>query len=227
MLYLIVALVILALILGPQFWVRHVMDRHAADRPDLPGTGGELARHLLDRYGLEKVSVETTSPGSDHYDPDARTVRLSPKNHDGRSITAVAVAAHEVAHAIQHAQGSQLFALRTRLARLLGTVDKIAMVVLVAVPIVMIFTRVPAIGLFQFGAVIALLGLGVVVHLLTLPVEFDASFGKALPILDYDKYLHPDDIPAARGVLRAAAMTYVAASLMGLLDFLRILRVFR
>lgn len=227
MLYLIVALAILALILGPQFWVRHIMDRHAADRPDLPGTGGELARHLLDRYGLEKVSVETTAPGSDHYDPDARIVRLSPGNHDGRSITAVAVAAHEVAHAIQHAQGSQLFALRTRLARLLGTVDKIAMVVLVAVPIVLIFTRVPAIGLFQFGAVVALLGLGVVVHLLTLPVEFDASFGKALPILDYDQYLHPDDMPAARGVLRAAAMTYVAASLMGLLDFLRILRVFR
>jgi Zn-dependent membrane protease YugP len=227
MLYLIVALVILALILGPQFWVRHVMDRHAADRPDLPGTGGELARHLLDRYGLDKVAVETTTPGSDHYDPDARIVRLSPNNHDGRSITAVAVAAHEVAHAIQHAQGSQLFALRTRLARLLGTVDKIAMVVLVAVPIVLAFTRVPAISLVQFGAVIALLGLGVVVHLLTLPVEFDASFGKALPILDYDRYLHPDDMPAARGVLRAAAMTYVAASLMGLLDFLRILRVLR
>lgn len=227
MLYLIVALIILALILGPQFWVRHVMDRHAADRPDLPGTGGELARHLLDRYGLDKVAVETTGAGGDHYDPDARTVRLSPRNHDGRSITAVAVAAHEVAHAIQHAQGSQLFALRTRLARLLGTVDKVAMVVLVAVPIVLIFTRVPAIGLIQFGAVIALLGLGVVVHLLTLPVEFDASFGKALPILDHDSYLHPDDMPAARGVLRAAAMTYVAASLMGLLNFLRILRIIR
>jgi len=227
MLYLIVALVLLALILGPQFWVRHVMDRHAADRPDLPGTGSELARHLLDRYGLDKISVETTAPGGDHYDPDARTVRLSPRNHDGRSITAVAVAAHEVAHAIQHAQGSNLFALRTRLARLLGTVDKVAMVVLVAVPIVLALTRVPAIGLFQFGAVVALLGLGVVVHLLTLPVEFDASFGKALPILDYDGYLHPDDMPAARGVLRAAAMTYVAASLMGLLDFLRILRVLR
>lgn len=227
MLYLIIALGLLALILGPQFWVRHVMDRHAADRPDLPGTGGELARHLLDRYGLDKVVVETTAAGGDHYDPDARIVRLSPKNHDGRSITAVAVAAHEVAHAIQHAQGSQLFALRTRLARLLGTVDKVAMWVLVAVPIVMIFTRVPAIGLFQFGAVIALLGLGVVVHLPTLPVEFDASFGKALPILDHDQYLHRDDMPAARGVLRAAAMTYVAASLMGLLDFLRILRVFR
>ncbi len=76
----------------------------------------------------------------------------------------------------------------------------------------------------QFAAVLALLGIGLVVHLVTLPVEFDASFGKALPILQQDGYLHPDDMPAARGVLRAAAMTYVAASLMGLLNFLRILR---
>lgn len=227
MLYLVLALLILALVLGPQFWVRHVMDRHAADRPDLPGTGGELARHLLDRCGLQSVAVETTTRGGDHYDPDARAVRLSPGNHDGRSITAVAVATHEVAHAIQHAQGSRLFALRTRLARLLGLVDKVAMVVLVTVPLVMIVARLPAVGLVQVGAVVALLGLGVAVHLLTLPVEFDASFGKALPILGSDGYLHPDDMPAARGVLRAAALTYVAASLMGLLDFLRILRAIR
>ncbi|WP_186418608.1 zinc metallopeptidase [Bosea sp. CS1GBMeth4] len=227
MLYLVLALFLLALILGPQVWVRHVMHRHAADRPDLPGTGGELARHLLDRYGLTSVDVEAIATGGDHYDPGARAVRLSPGNHDGRSITAVAVATHEVAHAIQHAQGSRLFALRTRLARLLGTVDRIAMVMLVTLPVVMIVARVPVLGLVQFGAVVALLGLGVVVHLLTLPVEFDASFGKALPILGSDGYLHPDDMPAARGVLRAAALTYVAASLTGLLDFLRILRVIR
>lgn len=223
MLYLVLALLLAALILGPQFWVRHVMDRHAADRPDLPGTGGELARHLLDRFGLESVGVEVTADG-DHYDPDARIVRLSPGNHDGRSITAVAVAAHEVAHAVQHAQGSRLFSIRTGLARFLGMVDKVAMVILITAPVVMILTRVPAVGLFQFGAALALLGIGLVVHLVTLPVEFDASFGKALPILQHDNYLHPNDMPAARGVLRAAAMTYVAASLMGLLNFLRILR---
>jgi len=227
MIYGLIALALLSLILGPQIWVRQVMDRHAADRPDLPGTGGELARHLLDRYGLDTVGVEALAAGGDHYDPDARTVRLSPRNHDGRSVTAVAVAAHEVAHAIQHAQGNRLFFLRTRLARLLGTVDKVAMVILVAVPVVLALTRVPAIGIVQFGAVVALLGLAVVVHLLTLPVEFDASFGKALPLLDHDRYLDAADMPAARGVLRAAAMTYVAASLMGLLDFLRILRVLR
>ncbi len=226
MLYLAILLLLLAVIFGPQVWVRHEMSRHAAARPDLPGTGGELARHLLDRFQLGSVAVETTAAG-DHYDPDARAVRLSPANHDGRSITAVAVAAHEVGHAIQHAQGSALFALRTGLARLLGRIDKVAMVVLVTAPVIAIMTRVPSIGLFQLGLAVALLGIGLVVHLVTLPLEIDASFGKALPILTTDGYLDAADVPAARGVLRAAAFTYVAGALVGLLNFLRLLRLIR
>lgn len=227
MLYLIVAILIIALIFGPQAWVRSEMARHAADRPDLPGTGGELARHLLDRFGLDWVKVETTATGGDHYDPQARAVRLSPANHDGRSITAVAVAAHEVGHAIQHAQGSALFAWRTALARFLVVFDKVAMVVLITAPLVMAVTHVPALGLMQAGIAIAMLGVGLVVHLVTLPLEFDASFGKALPILSGDGYLGGRDLPAARGVLRAAAFTYVAGALVGLLNFLRILRIIR
>ncbi|RDJ21763.1 peptidase [Bosea caraganae] len=227
MLYLVIAVLVIALIFGPQAWVRSQMRKHAAARPDLPGTGGELARHLLDRFQLDWVKVETTATGGDHYDPEARAVRLSPENHDGRSITAVAVAAHEVGHAIQHAQGSSLFAWRTALARFLGIFDKVAMAILVTAPLVAIVTRVPAIGLMQFGLAVALLGIGLVVHLVTLPLELDASFGKALPILTGDGYLHSDDLPAARGVLRAAAFTYVAGALIGLLNFLRILRILR
>jgi len=226
MLYFVIALLVILLIFAPQAWVRSEMSRHAAARPDLPGTGGELARHLLDRFQLGAVAVETTQ-GGDHYDPDARAVRLSQDNHDGRSITAVAVAAHEVGHAIQHAQGSTLFALRTMLARFLGVFDKIAMAVLITAPIVAIVTHVPAIGLMQFGIAIAMLGVGLVVHLVTLPLEIDASFGKALPILTGDGYLDQRDVPAARGVLRAAAFTYVAGALIGLLNFLRILRIIR
>lgn len=226
MLYFIIALLVLLLIFGPQAWVRREMEKHAAARPDLPGTGGELARHLLDRFQLGTVAVETTEAG-DHYDPDARTVRLSQENHDGRSITAVAVAAHEVAHAIQHAQGSTLFALRTSLARFLGIFDKIAMVVLITAPVMMALTHIPALGLMQAGVAIAMLGVGLVVHLATLPLELDASFGKALPILTADGYLDGRDLPAARGVLRAAAFTYVAGALIGLLNFLRILRIIR
>lgn len=226
MLYLVLAVLLIALIFGPQAWVRSQMRKHAAVRPDLPGTGGELARHLLDRFSLGAVAVETTASG-DHYDPDARAVRLSPDNHDGRSITAVAVAAHEVGHAIQHAQGSSLLAWRTALARFLGVFDKVAMAILITAPLVMAVTHVPAIGLMQAGIAIAMLGVGLVVHLVTLPLEFDASFGKALPILSGDGYLDGRDLPAARGVLRAAAFTYVAGALVGLLNFLRILRIIR
>lgn len=226
MLYAVLAIAVILLIFGPQAWVRNQMSRHATPRPDLPGTGGELARHLLDRFQLGAVKVESTAAG-DHYDPIAQAVRLSPDNHDGRSITAVAVAAHEVAHAIQHAQGSMLFALRTMLARFLGVFDKIAMAVLLTTPLVMAITHVPAIGLMQFGIAIAMLGVGLVVHLVTLPLELDASFGKALPILSEEGYLDPADVPAARGVLRAAAFTYVAGALIGLLNFLRFLRIIR
>ena len=99
----IAALLLLALIFGPQVWIRRVLRQHGVDRPDLPGTGGELARHLLDEAGLQAVLVEPTDLG-DHYDPDTRAVRLKREHHDGKSITAVAVAAHEVAHAVQHAR---------------------------------------------------------------------------------------------------------------------------
>src|SRR5215831_11195209 len=105
------SLILLAALLGPQWWVRHVLARHGGERSDLPGTGGELARHLLDEAGLRGVKVELTGNG-DHYDPVERAVRLLPQHHDGRSVAAVAVAAHEVSHAVQHARGEPAFARR-------------------------------------------------------------------------------------------------------------------
>ena len=110
------ALLLFAAVFGPQWWVRHVLAKHAADRPDLPGTGAELARHLLDEAGLQQVKVEQTDIG-DHYDPDALAVRLTPPHHDGRSIAAVAVAAHEVSHAVQHARGEPAFKRRYQLVK--------------------------------------------------------------------------------------------------------------
>ena len=89
----------------------------ARRRPaDLPGTGGEFARHLLDEAKLDDVKVELTDKG-DHYDPEDRAVRLLPQHHDGRSVSAVAVAAHEVSHAIQHARGEPAFMRRIELVR--------------------------------------------------------------------------------------------------------------
>lgn len=218
------AVLLLVAVFGPQLWVQHVLKKHGGERQDLPGTGGELARHLLDEAGLQSVKVEKTA-GGDHYDPEAGAVRLLPAHHDGRSITAVAVAAHEVSHAVQHLRGEAAFARRFKLVKHLSWVDRTASIVLLAAPLVFAFVHVPALLFLQLAAGIALLGVRVIVHATTLPVEFDASFGKALPVLERGRYLDARDMPAARAVLWAAAYTYVAGALATLLDIARWLRL--
>jgi uncharacterized protein len=219
-------LVLLAAVFGPTWWVRHVLARHGTERPDLPGIGAELARHLLDEAGLQTVKVERTDHG-DHYDPEHRTVRLLPQHHDGRSIAAVAVAAHEVSHAVQHARGERAFTLRFDLVKNLGWIDRVAGGIILLAPIVFIVVKAPVLFALQMMAGVLLFALHVVVHLVTLPVEFDASFSKALPALERGRYLAAQDLPAARSVLTAAAWTYVASALATLLNVARWFRFLR
>lgn len=218
--------VVLAIILLPQALVRLAISRHGVDRPDLPGTGGELARHLLDERGLSDVLVETTDKG-DHYDPSARAVRLLPAHHDGRSIAAVAIAAHEVGHAIQHADGDRYLGLRQQLATLAIITDRIAAVFFIAAPFLAILARTPLAFAALLGIGVALLGVRVLFTLVTLPVEIDASYRKALPILRDGRYLSDADMPAAKSVLRAAAFTYLASALMTLVNLARWIRLLR
>jgi uncharacterized protein len=220
------SLLFLGLVFGPQLWVRRVLGQHGADRPDLPGTGAELARHLLDAAELTSVTVEKTDRG-DHYDPDARSVRLLPQHHDGRSIAAVAVAAHEVSHAVQHARQEPAFMRRYELVKNLVWVERIASGILMLAPVVFVLVHSPLLVIVQVLAGIAVLGIRVVVHATTLPVELDASFGKALPVLVRGRYLAAGDLLAARSVLKAAAYTYVAAALATLLDVTRWFRILR
>jgi hypothetical protein len=216
---------VLALILGPSAWVRWQIRRHQADRPDLPGTGGELARHLLDRAGLTTVGVEPTERG-DHYDPRARVVRLSPPHFDGRSISAVAVAAHEVGHALQHRDRYAPLMARERLVRSTAWVRGFAALMIPAAPVLAAATHAPPVALAALGAGVLSMGVLVLVHLVTLPVEWDASFARALPILE-GGYLDRADLSDARGVLRAAALTYVASAAMAMLNVVRWLRGLR
>ncbi|MGU3539708.1 zinc metallopeptidase [Methylobacterium sp. A54F] len=211
------------LVFGPQWWVRRAMQRHATERPDLPGTGGELARHLLDLAGLGHVAVETAP--ADHFDPVGNVVRLSPENHDGRSITAVAVAAHEVAHALQHAAGDRLLAARVRFAPVVQGFEIAAAVVMMTAPVMLAVVKSPVLPALQVGVGLALLGVRLVFHLLTLPVEIDASFRRALPILETGRFLDAGDMLGARTVLRAAALTYVASSLVALVNIARFRRL--
>lgn len=217
---------LLAIITLPQMLVRSAIARHGKDRPDLQGTGAELARHLLDRFGLAHIKVEVTDRG-DHYDPAAKAVRLLPAHHDGRSIAAAAIAAHEVSHAIQDANGERLLALRQKLAPIAIFTDRLAGVLFVAAPVLGALARTPIALLALVGGGIALLAVRVVMDAITLPVEIDASFGKALPIMREGRYVSDSDIPAMRSVLRAAAFTYLASALISLVNLWRWARLLR
>jgi hypothetical protein len=224
--YLILIVFILALVFGPQWWASWTFRRYSDNRDDIPGSGAELARHLLRKMNIAEVGVELTDKG-DHYDPQARVVRLSPANHDGRSLTAVAVAAHEVGHAIQHQRSEKLLAMRTRLIRTAQLAQQVGAGLMFAIPVITAITRAPQSGVLMFLVGLGSMGMATLVHLVTLPVEWDASFGKALPLLTHGRYIGARDEWAVRQILRAAAFTYVAASLASLLNLARWLRFFR
>jgi Zn-dependent membrane protease YugP len=219
-------LIVLAIFFGPSLWARWVLRRHASHRPDFPGTGGELARHLLDEVGLGDVASEETPQGS-HYSPDDKAVRLSPDLYNAASLSAVAAAAHEVAHALQDRDGYAPLRTRTRLIKAIAPVQRIGAFIVAASPVLGLVTLSPAVGLLTIVAGIATMASAVVVHLVTLPMEFDASFNRALPILDRGGYLPAADMAAARQVLLACALTYVAAALASLLNLFRWVRLLR
>jgi len=217
---------LVVLIVGPQYWVRAVFNRYnRKPEQNFTGTGGELARHLLDRYELQAVKVEITGQG-DHYDPITKSVRLGEDRFNGQTLTAITIAAHEVGHALQDARSEKLFQWRSRLATLAVGAQKAGSLLLFLVPLLSVITRVPAVGLITLLAAFLVMGVGLLVQLVTLPVELDASFQKALPMLE-SGYLLPQQYRPARKILRAAAFTYVAASLAGLLNFWRWMQVFR
>ena len=224
----VLVLLVIAAIAIPGIWVKRVLRKYSepADRYRDKGSGAELARHLLDRFELQHVAVEET-PVGDHYDAEAQAVRLTQGNYHGHSLTAITVAAHEVGHAIQDARDEQIFRNRQRLAKLAIRGQQFGSVFMLAAPVVLMVTRAPGLGLLFLGVAIGSMLLGTLVHLVTLPVEFDASFRKALPILADGEYLHEGDLPHANRILKAAAFTYVAASLMSLLNLGRWLAVLR
>ena len=215
-----------AIALLPQMWVKRVIEQHAKDRPDFPGTGGEFARHLLDRLELNSVKVEETKLG-DHYDPEEKVVRLLPANMRGRSLSAVVIAAHEVGHAIQDATNYPPLKARTRLAKQAQRIETFGSVVMLAAPVLMVLAKSPHVLLIQGVAGMLILSMTILMHASTLPMEYDASFRRALPVLKEGGYIQPKDMGAARQILRAAAFTYVAAAAMSLFNVMRWLRVLR
>lgn len=218
--FLLLLAILLGLILGPGLWVRKVMHRYSHPPDRYNRTGEETARALLQALGLHAVSVEATDQG-DHYDPEAKAVRLSTPNFQGRSLTAVTIAAHEVGHALQDAEGYPPLRWRSRLVKWVAPVEKTGVVLMMATPLIIALTRLPLAGALMLLAGLMTLGSAVIIHFLTLPTEFDASFGRALPLMEKEGVLYETDARHARRLLKAAAMTYVSASLMSLLNVAR------
>lgn len=224
--YVLILILLLILLFGPQWWAQYTFQHYAKPLKRIPGTGGELAKHLLQRFDMQDVKVEIAEHTGDHYDPRDKTVRLTKSNFENNSLTAVAVASHEVGHAIQHHRNESLLSLRTRLATFALLAQKAGSAIFILMPLVAGITRAPSVGVLMIGVVVGSMLLGVFIHLVTLPVEWDASFAKALPILK-EGYIEEEDQRAVEKILRAAALTYLAGSLASVLNLWRWLMILR
>jgi len=211
-LYLIVMLPGLALSLWASARVKSTFSRF--DRiPAASGlTGAQAAAEMLRRAGLSGVRVERVGGFlSDHYDPAQRVLRLSPDVHDGHSLSALGVAAHEAGHALQHAVGYKPLEWRSLVVKPAMIGSNLGIVI-------------AGLGLFVQASAMIWLGIVlfsafVVFTLITLPVEFDAS-SRALGALQETGMLRGAELDGARSVLNAAALTYVAAAISAIMQLL-------
>ncbi len=184
-------------------------------------TGAQAARQILDSNGLYHVSIERISGSlTDHYDPKANVVRLSESVYNSTSVAAVGVAAHECGHAVQHASDYMPIKIRQAIIPITNFGSKLWYIVFI-VGLALASTELGT-GLIYAG--IILFALVVLFQLVTLPVEFNAS-SRALKTLESYNILENDELSKAGKVLRAAAMTYVAAVANALIQLLRLLAI--
>lgn len=181
-------------------------------------TGYDAARRMLDANGLHDVPIEPV-PGAltDHYDPLHRVVRLSEPVYYERSISAVSVACHEVGHAIQHSVHYPMLVLRHRMFPLVNFASGVAPFMLIA-GFLFSLTGLIGLGIIFFTAAVAF-------QLVTLPVEFNAS-NRAREVMVAEGIINNSEENGVAKVLNAAALTYVAAALVSLLQLLKFIMIF-
>lgn len=205
----------IALAIYAQVRVKSTFQRYSEVRSSSGYTGARVAEELLRRQGITDVRVEPVSGMlADHYDPRAKVLRLSPEVYGSDSLAALGVAAHETGHAVQHRVGYPALALRSAIVPLAGVGTSAAWILFL---LGLLFSQ-PA--LMDLGI---LLFLGYVLFaLVTLPVEFNAS-ARAVALLQGQGFVLPQEAQGVRAVLNAAALTYVAAAAMAVLQLIRLL----
>lgn len=216
--YIVYFAIIMLLPIYAQFKVKGTYNKFAKVHTAKGQTGAEVARAILDANGLYDVRVVPTQGVlSDHYNPATKTVALSERNFYESSIAGAAVAAHEVGHAIQHKEAYSMLTLRSKLVPVANISSNASWIFVM-------------IGIFASSANMLLLGIvllaaGVVFQLVTLPVEFDAS-KRALVQMNSMGIITNEEERPARKVLSAAALTYVAAAAVAVLELLRLILIF-
>lgn len=205
------------LTLFAQFGVQSTFRKYE-DIPNARGyTGASAARAILDRNGLQHIRVEHTSGNlTDHYSPKENVIRLSDATYGSNSVAAIGVAAHECGHAVQYAKDYVPIKLRNGIVPVVNIGNMLSMP-LFLLGLILGYSKLAVFGALLFGIVL-------VFQLLTLPVEFNAST-RAVKTLDTTDMLHGEELTGAKKVLRAAAMTYVAAAASTALQFLRLLMI--
>ena len=216
--YLVLILPAMLLGLWAQARVNSTFNRYSHVRCRQGYTGSQIARRILDANGLTDVRIEGIRGNlTDHYDPTARVVRLSDSVYDSPSIAAIGVAAHEVGHAIQHANSYAPLTIRNAIIPVTNIGSKLS-IPLILLGVVMSFQPLVTVGIVAFSLI-------AVFQLITLPVEFNAS-SRALATLNGEHYLDEEEVYGARKVLSAAALTYVAALVMSLAQLMRLVALF-
>ena len=183
-------------------------------------SGAEVAQDILERNNYDDVSLGVSRGGSlsDHFDPRTKTVNLSPNVYNGKTVAAIAIAAHECGHVVQHETGFRALTVRNSLLPAMMVASSLGWVVMA------LSIYLEMIGLFYVG--VALIGVTAVYHLITLPIERNAS-ARALAIVNDYGYISEDEKTGVKKVLDAAALTYIAAFIMSLLNVLRLLLIAR
>ena len=218
MTYLVLVVPALLIALIAQIQVKSAFSRYAGVRCMSGLTGAQAAAGVLRAHGITDVGITRCSGKlTDHYDPRNNTIFLSDSVYDAATVAAVGVAAHEAGHAVQYAVGYGPVKLRSAIVKTTQLSSQASFIILM-------------LGLVLYSQPILLLGIvlfGVVAffQLVTLPVEFNASH-RALETLEGEHILEDEEMAGARKVLRAAALTYVAALLSSLLQLLRYVLIF-
>ena len=188
-------------------------------------SGAQVARRILDAHGLFDVRVERVHGHlTDHYDPTSRVLRLSDSVYDNASPSAVGVAAHEVGHAIQHAERYAPIEWRSKLVPTVNFASRFSWIAIILG--IFITAASPILGNYVISAGIIMFAATTLFHLVTLPCEFNAS-RRAMTELELCGWYSEGELGMSKKVLRAAAMTYVAALAMSFIQLLRLMVMFR